>query len=127
LAWCQALGAERVVNYKTGDVDRAVAEFAPAGVDVSWDTSGKPDFDQAVARLARPARNRQNSLYFQAFPSWDDAKTLSCHRAMRGAGASSAEQNAGWWALGRRLRLHSQSVRQSGVPNQPVEIAASRR
>ena len=56
LAWCQALGAEGVVNYKTRDVDGAVAEFAPGGVDVDWDTSGRPDFDQAVARLARRGR-----------------------------------------------------------------------
>jgi NADPH2:quinone reductase len=56
LAWCQALGAERVVNYKTGNVDREMAEFAPGGVDVYWDTSGQPDFDQAAARLARRGR-----------------------------------------------------------------------
>jgi NADPH2:quinone reductase len=56
LAWCQALGAERVVNYRTGDVDREIAEFAPGGVDAYWDTSGQPDFDLAVARLARRGR-----------------------------------------------------------------------
>jgi NADPH:quinone reductase len=33
-------------------VDRAVSEFAPGGVDVYWDTSGRPDFDRAVARVA---------------------------------------------------------------------------
>jgi NADPH2:quinone reductase len=56
LKWCQVLGAERTVNYKTDYVDGAVAEFAPAGVDVYWDTSGRPDFDQAVARVARGGR-----------------------------------------------------------------------
>jgi NADPH2:quinone reductase len=56
LAWCQALGAERVVNYRTGDVDREAAEFAPGGVDGYWDTSGKPDFDRAIARVAPRGR-----------------------------------------------------------------------
>ncbi len=56
LAWCRGLGAERVVDYRTGDVDREVTEFAPGGVDVYWDTSGRPEFDRAVARLARHGR-----------------------------------------------------------------------
>jgi NADPH2:quinone reductase len=56
LAWCRSLGAERAVNYKTEDVDRAVGEFAPGGMNVYWDTSGKPDFDQAVSRVARRGR-----------------------------------------------------------------------
>jgi NADPH:quinone reductase len=56
LAWCRALGADRVVNYRTEEVDAAVREFAPEGVDVDWDTSGKPDFDRAVARVARGGR-----------------------------------------------------------------------
>ncbi len=34
LAWATALGAERAVNYKTDDVDRAASEFAPDGVNV---------------------------------------------------------------------------------------------
>ena len=56
VAWCRSLGAERAADYKTEDVGRAVAEFAPDGVDVSWDTSGRPDFDQAVARVGRRGR-----------------------------------------------------------------------
>jgi NADPH2:quinone reductase len=56
LAGCQSLGAERVVNYRTGDVERETAEFTPGGVAVYWDTSGKPDLDQAVARVARRGR-----------------------------------------------------------------------
>jgi NADPH2:quinone reductase len=56
LAWCKELGADRVVNYRTDDVDRALAEFAPEGVHVYWDASGNPDFDKAVARVARRGR-----------------------------------------------------------------------
>jgi NADPH2:quinone reductase len=56
LAWCRDLGADRAINYRTEDVDRALAEFAPEGVNVYWDASGHPDFDQAVARVARRGR-----------------------------------------------------------------------
>jgi NADPH:quinone reductase len=56
LDWCRQVGADCAVNYKTDHVDRAVAEFAPEGVKVYWDASGKPDFDQAVARVARKGR-----------------------------------------------------------------------
>jgi NADPH2:quinone reductase len=56
LAWCRELEADRAVNYRTENVDQALAEFAPEGVNVYWDTSGHLDFDQAVARVARRGR-----------------------------------------------------------------------
>jgi NADPH2:quinone reductase len=56
LDWCRNLGADRVVNYRTENVSRTIADFAPAGIDVWWDTSGQPDFDQAMERLARGGR-----------------------------------------------------------------------
>jgi NADPH2:quinone reductase len=56
LDWCRGVGADCAVNYKTDDVDRAVAEFDPEGVNVYWDVSGKPDFDQAVRRAAPRGR-----------------------------------------------------------------------
>jgi NADPH:quinone reductase len=56
LAWCREFGADRAVNYRSENVEQALAEFAPEGVNVYWDTSGHPDFDQAVARVARRGR-----------------------------------------------------------------------
>lgn len=56
LAWCRDLGADLALNYRTENVDQALAEFAPEGVNVYWDASGHPDFDQAVARVARWGR-----------------------------------------------------------------------
>jgi NADPH:quinone reductase len=56
LAWCRSLGAERAIDHRTEDVDGALAEVAPDGADVYWDTSGHPDFDRAVARVARRGR-----------------------------------------------------------------------
>jgi len=53
---CLDLGAERAVNYKTEDVERAIRGFAPEGIDVHWDTSGRPDFERAVALMARRGR-----------------------------------------------------------------------
>ena len=42
----------RAINYRTENVDRALAEFAPEAANVDRDASGQPDFDQAVARVA---------------------------------------------------------------------------
>src|SRR5580704_17289907 len=52
LDWCRSIGAEAVANYKEDNVDAILKNFAPDGVDVYWDTSGQPDFDQAIDRLA---------------------------------------------------------------------------
>ena len=56
LAWCRSLGAERAVNYKTGDVVKEISEFAPNGIDVYWDTTTRPDFERAVPLLALRGR-----------------------------------------------------------------------
>jgi len=52
IAWCRSLGADLAINYKTGHVARAINAFADDGINVYWDTSGKPDFDEAVSLLA---------------------------------------------------------------------------
>jgi len=56
LEYCRQLGAERTVNYKTGDIVAAISEFAPNGIDVYWDTTTKPDFERAVPLLSHRAR-----------------------------------------------------------------------
>lgn len=56
LAWCRSIGADAVANYRTDDVSALLAGFAPDGVNIYWDTSGKPDFDSAIASLARYGR-----------------------------------------------------------------------
>lgn len=55
-AWCEQLGADRVIRYKTEDTDNALREFAPAGVDLYWDATGQLDVERAVAALARRGR-----------------------------------------------------------------------
>jgi NADPH2:quinone reductase len=56
LEYCRALGAERAVNYKSEDIIKAIAEFAPNGIDVYWDTTTKPDFERAVPLMAHRGR-----------------------------------------------------------------------
>jgi NADPH2:quinone reductase len=56
LDWCRSIGAEAVANYKEDDIDAVLKAFAPSGVDIYWDTSGQPDFDQAINRLATGGR-----------------------------------------------------------------------
>ena len=56
VALCRELGADRVVNYRTEDLDAAVAEFAPDGVNLFWETRREPDFDRMTACLAERGR-----------------------------------------------------------------------
>jgi len=50
------LGADEVLNYKTDDVTARVAEIAPDGVDVLWETRRETDLDWAVSILAKRGR-----------------------------------------------------------------------
>jgi NADPH2:quinone reductase len=56
VARCLELGADAAVNYRTQDVDAAVADFAPAGINIFWETVREPDFDKIVACLAERGR-----------------------------------------------------------------------
>jgi len=55
-AICRDLGADVVVNYKTDDVDAALQEFAPSGVNVFWETMREPNFEKIVASMAERGR-----------------------------------------------------------------------
>lgn len=55
-AACREIGAEAAVNYKTQDVGEAVKQFAPAGVNVYWETVREPDFDKIVSYLGERGR-----------------------------------------------------------------------
>jgi NADPH2:quinone reductase len=50
------LGADAAVNYKTQDVDAAIREFAPQGVNVFWETLREPNFDWIIECLAERGR-----------------------------------------------------------------------
>jgi len=53
---CLELGADAAFNYKTQDVDAAIRELAPAGVNVFWETRREPDFDKIVVYVAERGR-----------------------------------------------------------------------
>ncbi len=53
---CRELGADLVINYKTQDVDAAIRDFAPKGVNVWWETLREPNFERAVPLLAMRGR-----------------------------------------------------------------------
>ena len=53
---CRQLGADLVVNYKTQDVDAAIKEFAPKGINVWWETLREPNFERAIPFLAPRGR-----------------------------------------------------------------------
>ncbi|HTL59490.1 MAG TPA: NADPH:quinone reductase [Candidatus Limnocylindrales bacterium] len=56
LALCRELGADGAVNYKTQDVDAAIKEFAPKGVDIWWETLREPNFERTIPLLAMRGR-----------------------------------------------------------------------
>ena len=55
-AKCLELGADHVIDYKSEDLGEKLAEFAPDGVNVFWETLRDPDFDFAVQSMAEKGR-----------------------------------------------------------------------
>jgi NADPH2:quinone reductase len=53
---CRELGADLAVNYKTEEVDARIEEFAPAGVNVWWETLREPNFERTIPLLAPRGR-----------------------------------------------------------------------
>jgi NADPH-dependent curcumin reductase CurA len=57
LAWCRELGYEAGINYRTAaDLEAAVREACPRGVDVFFDNTAGPIHDAVMASLATHAR-----------------------------------------------------------------------
>ena len=53
---CRELGADLALNYTTQDVDTAIRQFAPEGVNVWWETLREPNFERTVSLLALRGR-----------------------------------------------------------------------
>jgi NADPH2:quinone reductase len=53
---CRELGADLALNYQTQDVDAAIREFAPKGVNVWWETLREPNFERVVSHLSLRGR-----------------------------------------------------------------------
>lgn len=55
-SWCRARGAQAVFDYTDPQLEAAVREAAPDGVDVVWNTSGHDDLDLEVGLLTHGGR-----------------------------------------------------------------------
>jgi NADPH2:quinone reductase len=53
---CRSLGADMVVNYKAQDVDAAIKEFAPSGINLWWETLREPNFERTIPMLSLRGR-----------------------------------------------------------------------
>ena len=53
---CGELGADRVVNHKTEDIDAAIREFAPDGLNIWWETMRDANFERVLPLLALRGR-----------------------------------------------------------------------
>jgi NADPH2:quinone reductase len=53
---CRALGADLAINYQSEDVDAAIRQFAPGGVNVWWETLREPNFERTVPLLGQRGR-----------------------------------------------------------------------
>jgi len=53
---CKQLGADHVLDYRSGDVEASVKKLAPGGVNVWWETTREPNFELSVSCLASHGR-----------------------------------------------------------------------
>src|SRR6266404_1755051 len=53
---CKTLGAELALNYKTRDVDAAIRNFAPDGVNLWWESLREPNFERTIPLLSMRGR-----------------------------------------------------------------------
>ena len=53
---CRQLGAHVALNHQTENVDAAIKQAAPAGVNVWWETLRQPDFERAIPLMAMRGR-----------------------------------------------------------------------
>ena len=51
------IGCDRIINYKTQDLDQVLKKEYPNGVDIVWETIGSPVFEQLFEHLARKGRH----------------------------------------------------------------------
>ena len=55
-AFLKHIGCDRIINYKTQDLDQVLKKEYPNGVDIVWETIGSPVFEQLFEHLARKGR-----------------------------------------------------------------------
>jgi NADPH:quinone reductase-like Zn-dependent oxidoreductase len=56
LSWSRECGAEEALDYTEPELHKRIRKLAPDGVDVYWDNSGRPEFENNVRLLGRGGR-----------------------------------------------------------------------
>ena len=112
---CAQLGFDAAIDYKTENLDEALAEHCPKGIDVYFDNVGGEILDAALAHLARYARvvicgaiSQYNATDGMRGPS-NYLALLVRHASMTGfvisdygdRYAEGAREMAGWLAAGK--------------------------
>lgn len=108
-AKARELGADLVINYKTGNVTEAVKQFAPSGVNVWWETLREPDFDKAISLLAMHGRmivmaGRDARPVFPVGPFYSKSCTLFGFVILSAVGAelkAAADDINQWMSAGK--------------------------
>lgn len=54
--WCREHGADLVVDYHRDDVGQTIRDFAPAGLDVLWESTSVLDFQRTIPLMAQHGR-----------------------------------------------------------------------
>lgn len=114
VAACRELGADLALDYRSPDVDAAIRQFSPDGVNVWWETQREPNFERTVPLLAMRGRmvvmaGRDAKPVFPVGPFY--VKDCALHGfAMFNASADEqracAEELNGWVAEGKvRARI----------------------
>lgn len=103
------LGADQVIQYRDQAIADGLAEFAPDGVDLFWETRRMPDFDLAVSALAPRGQmivmaGRDSRPEFPVGPFYVKECTLHGFVMFKGSateiGVCAAEMNQ-WMAAGK--------------------------
>lgn len=106
---CRRLGAERVVNYRTENLNAALANFAPKGVDVWFETLREQDFDLILGHMTVggrivvvAGRDARPTLPIGTFYTRDCSLLgFAMFNAPADAQREAAEQINGWLAEGK--------------------------
>ena len=118
--YLRELGCEHVIDYRTEDIHRALAAWAPDGVDILLDTvhaEGVPE----VASLLRPGGIVVGIVTLGATRPYDDAELRSLGRRFVEATVKRDEARADMIALGRLLA--SGAIRPPAIEILPFEQA----
>lgn len=105
----EEFGFDAAIDYKTGDLTRAIAGACPDGVDVFFDNVGGPTLDAALANLADEARVVICGS-ISAYEHHHDARA-----ALTGDASLAGKQQAGLYPLRNGLAIFIRKATMEGM------------